>query len=123
MNPQAIIAALNLESADTDTVRACVLEALRAYGQATAQPALVDAAEAAMPKAHPWLPPAEWRRFYEDHFRIIADPECSVCPDEADRYCAEYWQCLTDAERQARLADPSLGEQDGEKDADNLNDA
>jgi hypothetical protein len=123
LNAQAIIAALSLESAASDAVRAGVLEALKTYGQETGQQALVDAARAAMPKAHPWKSPAEWRRFYLDHFRTTADPECGVDPDEAERYCGEYWASLTDEQRQERLAEPRLGEQDGEKDAENLNDA
>jgi len=123
MDATALIAALNLTSAGSDTVRAGVLEALKSYGRETGQQALVDAAQAAMPKAHPWKPPAAWRGFYLDHFRVTADPDCGVDPDEAERYCGEYWAILTDAQRQERLADPRLGEQDGEKDAENLNNA
>ena len=123
MDATDIIAALNLESAGSDTVRAGVLEALKSYGRETGQQALVDAAKTAMPKAHPWKSPAAWRNYYLDHFRVTADPDCGVDPDEAERYCGEYWASLTDEQRQERLADPRMGEQDGEKDAENLNDA
>lgn len=123
MEPSSLIAALNLETAGSDTVRAGVLEALKSYARETGQQALVDAAQAAMLRAHPWKPAAEWRRFYLDYFRMTADSECGVDPDEAERYCVEYWASLTDAQRQQRLADPRMGEQDGETDARNLNDA
>jgi hypothetical protein len=120
----ALIAALKLDAAPSDTARASVLEALKVYGQESGQPALVEAAQAAMPQAHPWEAPAEWRGFYLDHFRMTADTECGVDPDEAERYCGEYWSMnLTDAQRQERLANPRLGERDGEQDAQNLNDA
>lgn len=118
-----IIAALQLEKAASDSVRASVLEALKAYAKATEQPELFDAAVAAMPKAHPWRAPKEWRARYEDIFRCVADEDCGVDPSEASRYCGEYWSALTDEQRQERLADPMKGQDDGRKDAEALNDA
>lgn len=120
----ALINSLNLESAGSDTVRAGILEALKSYGAQTGQLGLVDAARAALPKAHPWRPPAEWCSAYLAQFRETADPDCGVDPGEAERYCGEYWLILTDEQRQERLANPRrLGEEDGETDAENLNKA
>jgi hypothetical protein len=118
-----IIAALKLDEAGSDTTRASVLTALLRYAQETKQPDLAQAAKAAMPAAHPWHPPAEWREYYLSAFRMNADDECGVDPDEGSRYCGEYWRDLTDEERAARLADPLMGSGDGEKDADALNEA
>lgn len=119
--PHAIIEALDLPRAPSDTTRAMVLHALIEYGQAIQNPALAEAAKAAMPKAHPFRPPKAWKDQYLDAFRCTADEECGVDPYEGPRYCAEYWSSLTDADRAARLADPSLGFQDGLKDATDLN--
>lgn len=118
-----VIAALNLDMATSDSVRASVLEALKVYAKETEQPGLFEAAAAAMPKAHPWKPPKEWRERYQDTFRCVADEDCNVDPSEAPRYCGEYWAALTDAQRQERLADPLLGNEDGRKDAEALNEA
>ncbi|MEJ6003741.1 hypothetical protein [Paucibacter soli] len=116
-----LISSLGLDQAPSDSVRARVLSALRTYGERTDQPDISKAAEALMPAAHPFEPPAEWVEQYRGTFESVADPDCGVDPDESHRYSAEYWQSLTDADRKQRLANPSLGREDGQKDADNLN--
>lgn len=118
---QNIIAGLELAKAPTDTVRAFVLDALADYAKATGLSELGKAAREARPAAHPFRPPKEWREKYLETFAQIADPDCGVDPDEGPRYCVEYWQSLTDSQRQQRLAEPWLGEEDGQKDADALN--
>lgn len=118
-----IIAALDLEHAPSDSVRAFILEALASYAGACGRMDLHAAAKAALPAAHPIKPPAPWRDAYIDSFSVHADEECNVDPSDGPRYCLEYWQALTDTERQARLASPRLGRTDGQKDAENLNDA
>lgn len=119
--PQNIIAGLELGKAPTDTVRASVLDALVSYAKATGLPELGKAAREARPAAHPFRPPKEWRERYLAAFAESADPDCGVDPDEGPRYCVEYWQGLTDSQRRQRLAEPWLGEDDGQKDADDLN--
>lgn len=122
-NAQAFIQALRLDAAPSDTDRAQLLEALKAYADAAGMPALKEAAHAALPAAHPFRPPKQWKLHYLAEFEQIADPDCGVDPDEGKRYCREYWQSLTDEQRQERLADPQLGREDGQKDADALNEA
>lgn len=123
MSPTEIIAALDLTRAPSDAVRAQLLHALVQYGQAVGDAALADAARAAKPAVDPFKPPQEWKAFYLDTFSSTADPDCSVDPDEGPRYCVEYWQSLTDAQRAERLACPNLGRQDGIDDAEALNEA
>ncbi len=118
---RALIAALHLERAPSDTARALVLDALIAYSQAVGLSDLHDAAKAARPHADPFHPPDAWREAYIGVFRRVADPEWGVYPEEADRYCFEYWSGLDDAQRHERLGAPGLGEEDGRKDAEELN--
>lgn len=118
-----IIAALDLEHAPSDTARAFILEALASYAGVCGRLDLQAAAKAALPAAHPHKPPPHWREAYLDSFSVHADEECNVDPSDGSRYSLEYWRSLTDAERQARLANPQLGRADGQKDAENLNDA
>lgn len=123
MDAQAIIAALKLEMASSDTERALVLDALMSYCKAVGLTDLHDAAKAARPAAHPFKPPKAWRSAYLEVFEVTADPDCGVDPDEGQRYSAEFWQSLTDAQRHERLGAPWLGREDGEKDAEALNEA
>lgn len=118
-----IIAALELDKASSDTVRAGILEALKVYASEVGKPELHAAAVAAMPAAHPWTPPEEWRRYYLDAFDAAADPDRGIEPGDGRRYSVEYWQNFSDAERQERLSNPLMGRADGYKDCENLNEA
>lgn len=118
-----ILLFLKVEEAPSDTDRAQVLSALCRYARKMGLTELEEAAAAAMPQAHPFVPAENWERHYIGAFEQTADPDCGVCPDESVRYAREYWQSLTDAQRRARVETPSLGAQDGEKDAGALNDA
>lgn len=112
---------LRLDRAPSDTVRAAVLDAIAECAQQTGLADLRREALRARPAAHPLIPPREWADYYRDAFVMTADTECGVDPDEAPRYCVEYWQSFTDAERHERLANPWMGGDDGRQDADNLN--
>ncbi|MCS6496803.1 hypothetical protein NX905_21395 [Burkholderia thailandensis] len=75
-----------------------------------------------MPVANPFFPPEEWKREYGQGFYAHADEARGTYIEEWERYCVEYWQeQLTDADRQDRLAAPSMGLDDGRKDAEALN--
>lgn len=123
MNATELIAALDIPGAPSDTVRAKLLVALDRYGQEVGNGELMAAARAAMPTAHPFVPPGEWREFYDEGFTSFADEDQGVYLDDMRRYGTEYWQGMQDTERQDRLAKPFLGKQDGEKDAQALNEA
>lgn len=123
MNAKDLIAALGIENAPSDTVRAKVLLALDRYAVEVGNGELMEAARAAMPKADPFAPPGEWREFYDEGFQSVADEECGVYLDDMRRYGTEYWREFSDSERQDRLQQPSLGRSDGMKDAQALNEA
>jgi len=120
-----LIDLLRLENAPNDTARAAVLFALVSYGKACNDMALVEAANAAMPLANPLKPPAEWAKRYKEGFCLVADPDCGVEPDDCHLNASLYWRnYLTDEQRRERLANPvELGFEDGQSDAQALNDA
>ncbi|WP_321820728.1 MULTISPECIES: hypothetical protein [unclassified Burkholderia] len=116
--------ALGLDRAKCDADRAIVLGAIRRFAESINDTQLVAEVQAVMPAAHPFIPPEAWKQKYEGGFRVHADEDCGTYVDDMGRYCVEFWQeHLTDAERQARLVDPSLGLDDGRKDAEGLNGA
>lgn len=120
--PAHFIDLLGIDRAPSDTCKAKILNALIRFGLAINDAALIDAAKARLPAANPFEPPVEWKSFYDLAFRQHADEDCGVYPDDdGDRYCREYWQYLTDTERAERLQQPSLGKEDGKKDAEALN--
>lgn len=80
MKPADLIDALELSKAPSDVVRASVLGALVRYGQAIGNPALVDAAKAAMPAANPFMPPKEWAAKYKDAFYKLRIPNAGWMP-------------------------------------------
>lgn len=122
---KAIVDGLNINRAESNTVKARLLESLIKFGKAVSDDALVQAATAVMPAAHPFKPPEEWRKFYVEAFYVEADSDRGVDPDaDADRCSYEFWQMvLNDADRAERLSKPTMGRGDGERDARNLNEA
>lgn len=117
------INALGIQSAKSDTAKARVLAAIRAFAESIDDHDLASEARSLMPAADPFQPPLAWRDNYYETFAVTADEECNVDIDDMPRYCVEYWQGMTDVERQARLENPALGRRDGTKDADALNEA
>jgi hypothetical protein len=117
-----VLEGLQLERCKSDTVRARVLGALIEFAGEVEDADLAAEARAMMPKANPFVPTKPWRDNYLTGLRSVADEDCGVYPDDdGERYAFEYWQGLTDAERNERLQFPEMGEQDGKKDGDNLN--
>ncbi|MGF6996858.1 hypothetical protein [Paraburkholderia sp. GAS32] len=113
--------ALGLERAKSDADRARVLGAIRRFAESIGDAALVAEVQAVMPAANPFVPPETWRVKYEEGFAVEADEGRGTYIEESERYAIEYWQMLSDAERQTRIEAPSLGYDDGRKDADGLN--
>ncbi len=113
--------ALGLERAKSDADRARVLGAIRRFAESVGDDELVAEVQSLMPAANPFMPPETWRTKYKEGFAVEADEECGTYVEEADRYAVEYWQMLSDAQRQARLEAPSSGYDDGRKDAEGLN--
>lgn len=118
---EQLLAALQLDRAPTDGDRAKVLGALMAYSRAIGNPALEHAAKQRFPAANPFTPPDAWAAHYREWFGTFADEDELDVEMDVDRYCQEYWQGLTDAQRTQRLAKPELGQADGRKDAEALN--
>jgi hypothetical protein len=112
---------LGIDRAKSDSERAQVLSMLAWFSNKVDDPELAAAALALMPAADPFRPSQEWRARYNDAFSSFADEDRGTYLDDMPRYGVEYWQALTDAQRLERLSDPSIGSQDGEKDAENLN--
>lgn len=119
----AFFATLGIDRAKSDSERAQVLSMLSWFANKVDDPALAAAAQSLMPAADPFRPPKEWREHYDTGFTAFADEDRGTYLDDMRRYGTEYWQEFTDAQRLERLSDPSLGEQDGQTDADNLNGA
>jgi hypothetical protein len=117
------INALGIQSTKSDTAKARVLAAIRAFAESVGDDDLAGEARALMPSADPFQPPLAWRDNYYETFPLTADEECNVSVYDMPRYCVEYWQGMSDAERQARLENPALGRRDGTKDAEALNEA
>lgn len=112
--------ALGLERAKSNADRARVLGAIRRFAESIGDAELVADVQALMPAANPFVPPETWRVKYEEGFAVEADEGRGTYVEEAERYAFEYWQMLSDAERQARLEAPSTGYDDGRKDAEGL---
>lgn len=117
------IHALGFALAKSDAAKAMLLSAIIDFGRNNDIPGLVDEAQALMPPAHPFKAPEAWREQYDSGFTEVADEERGVYRDDMRRYGTEYWQALTDLQRQERLEKPALGYTDGREDAGNLNDA
>ncbi|MEG1349774.1 MAG: hypothetical protein RSD49_17200 [Hafnia sp.] len=118
--PQRILA-LGIEQAKTDADKAMLLSSIIRFARAIGDDTLVEAANGLMPQAHPFKPPLAWKAAYCGAFENEADESTGTYVDDMDRYCADYWCGLTDAQRQERLQRPALGESDGAKDAATLN--
>lgn len=117
---------LDLAAAPSDTVRAHVIEALAVFAQVAQLPVLQGLTAAAMPDmaGNPhWRAPDAWRERYLAYFAMYSDPDQGVDRDLAPRYCNEYWQSLTDAQRQQRYDNPALGKEDAMLDAKTINEA
>jgi len=112
---------LGLNRAKSDAERARVLGAIRRFAESIDDAELVAEVQAVMPAADPFVPPETWRAKYEEGFAVEADEARGTYVEEAERYAFEYWQMLSDAERQARFEAPSTGYDDGRKDAAGLN--
>jgi hypothetical protein len=118
-----VLEGLQLERCPSDGARARILGALIYFAQEVADDDLATEAQALMPKANPYQPPAPWKEQYLIGLRSVADSDCGVDADaDGERFAHEYWQAwLTDTQRLERLQAPALGEDDGRKDGDNLN--
>ncbi|MBK3780191.1 hypothetical protein G3A43_07965 [Paraburkholderia aspalathi] len=117
-----VLEGLQLERCRSDVVRARILGALIDFAREVEDNDLATEAQALMPKAHPFDPPAEWKGSYLGGLRSVADEDCGVYVDsDGERFARECWQGLTDEQRAARLHDPELGNQDGITDGDSLN--
>ena len=115
------IFALGLNNARNDADRARLLGAIVRFAKATEDSALIEEAEALMPKAHPFKPPQEWLQHYYDAFEAEADEQTGTYIDDKERYAIEFWAELSDEERNSRLQSPQLGQSDGQKDVRKLN--
>ncbi len=66
-------------------------------------------------------PPEEWVKRFSDAFHVSADLDCGVDPAAGWQYALEFWSYLTDEQRAERVANPEMGDKDGEDDAEMLN--
>lgn len=115
------ILTLGLNNARNDADRARLLSAIVRFAKSTGDSALIEEAEALMPKAHPFKPPQEWLQHYYDAFEAEADEATGTYIEDKERYAIEYWTDLSDEERNKRLQIPKIGLDDGQKDARKLN--
>lgn len=123
-NTKQLLKALQVDRSPNDTVRAQMLGALIDFAREVKDDDLAREAKALMPAAHPFRPPSAWKEQYLDAFRSVASEDCGVDADaDGERYAHEYWESLSDAERLERVRFVGMGLSDGEKDAENLNNA
>lgn len=115
--------ALGIDQAKSDGSKALLLAAIIDFANHNNLPDLAAEARALMPEAHPFRPPATWREQYDAGFTEVANEDRGVYRDDMPRYGTEFWQALTDQQRQERVENPSLGLADGRADAASLNGA
>lgn len=117
------INALGIARARTDADKALVLTAICAFADSIGDSQLAEEAKSMMPCADPFSPPHTWRQEYDKGFQAVAREECGVYLDDMHRYGTEFWQSMSDDQRRQRLGSPHIGDADGRRDANALNEA